>query len=622
MRRRIVSLLLCLTLLLGVCAVTGSAAADADTRLEVVRVLGILVGDQNGNLNLDQSVTRAEFTKMMVAASSQKDSVTDGSGASLFTDVKTGHWAGGYISAAVENGWIVGYVDGSFRPDRTITLEEGCTALLRVLGYDAGALLGSYPAAQLTKAQSVGLRDELSGERGHVLSRRDCVTLFYNLLLSKNASGQTYGSTLGYTVTNGEIDYSALISADTKGPYIAESSSLHLPFGTENVTVYRNGKISDLSKVVANDVYYYHQNLRTVWVYHDRITGTLTAVSPNRVTPNSVTVSGVSYSLSTSAATYQFSAQGSFREGDMVTLLLGMDGTVVKTLFADENEQIYYGAVLSSAKSSSSETTGSASASVEVTTQIVCPDGTARTFYHDGMEFEVGTVVSAVVNGEGTSVTTLKNKKLSGSVNFLGTSFAGYAFAENVQILDTDGAGGYAVIYPQRLAGCALAEKNVLHYALNDENEIESLILYQVTGDTWDYAYLIEANVRSSSQSVSASYTYVSDGKTSTLSGNTQYPVNRGGVVMQYREGKLDRMYQLHSTELTYLTEQSAGGGNRSFRISEDVQVVLRDPVVLDSYYATTLSQIDTKNYTLTGWYDNLGCPAGGQLRVIVAEPK
>jgi hypothetical protein len=79
--RRILSVLLCLALLLGTAVGTASAAADADTRLEVVRVLGILVGDAKGNLNLDNTVTRAEFVKMMVAASKDKDSVTDGSGA-------------------------------------------------------------------------------------------------------------------------------------------------------------------------------------------------------------------------------------------------------------------------------------------------------------------------------------------------------------------------------------------------------------------------------------------------------------------------------------------------------------------------------------------------------------
>ena len=36
---------------------------------------------------------------------------------------------------AVQQGWINGYTDGTFRPDNTVTLEEACTAALKLLGY-------------------------------------------------------------------------------------------------------------------------------------------------------------------------------------------------------------------------------------------------------------------------------------------------------------------------------------------------------------------------------------------------------------------------------------------------------------------------------------------------------
>ena len=293
MKKRLLSLLAALALVLSL-AVPAALAADEDTMLETVRVLGILSGDENGNLNLSASVTRAEFVKMMTAASTYKDSVGS-STASLFTDVKSGHWATGYIKLAVEQGWVTGYVDGSFRPDSTITLEEACTALLRLLGYDSGSLAGSFPDAQLSKSRSIGLLDDLSAVQGQTLTRQDCVTLFYNLLTCQNSAGTVYGTTLGYTVTNGEVDYATLVSNDTKGPYVSTGSSIALPFGTDNITVYRNGSKSDLSALKQYDVYYYNENLRTVWIYSDRVTGTLTAVSPSRTAPTSVTVAGTSY---------------------------------------------------------------------------------------------------------------------------------------------------------------------------------------------------------------------------------------------------------------------------------------------------------------------------------------
>ena len=102
MKKRILSLLAALALALSLAA-PAALAADGDTMLETIRVLGILSGDENGNLNLSAPVTRAEFTKMMTAASVYKDSVGTGT-TSLFTDVKSGHWAGGYIKLAVEQG--------------------------------------------------------------------------------------------------------------------------------------------------------------------------------------------------------------------------------------------------------------------------------------------------------------------------------------------------------------------------------------------------------------------------------------------------------------------------------------------------------------------------------------
>ena len=164
------------------------------TALETVRALGIMAGDSQGNLNLSSAVTRAEFVTMMTAASSYKDTVGSGYGVSLFKDVKSSHWASEYIRLAVEQNWMTGYTDGTFRPGRTITLEEACTALLRLLGYDSSSLAGSFPTAQLSKTGSVGLLDDVTAKQGQTLTSQDCVTLFYNLLLAEIKAGAVYGA--------------------------------------------------------------------------------------------------------------------------------------------------------------------------------------------------------------------------------------------------------------------------------------------------------------------------------------------------------------------------------------------------------------------------------------------
>ena len=620
-KKRLTALLLAVCMLCSLCVT--ARAVDDTTALETIRTLGIMKGDEDGNLNLSANVTRAEFVTMMVSASAYKDSIGSGSGVSLFQDVKSSHWASEYIKLSLEQGWVSGYVDGTFRPNNQITLEEACTALLKMLGYDSASLAGSFPSAQLSKASAIGLLDDLNLSQGDVLTRNDCVRLFYNLLVCENSEGTVYGTTLGYTVKNGEIDYATLVSANTKGPYVAESSSLSLPFSTSNMTVYRNGSAADLSDVQQYDVYYYNENLRTVWVYSDRVTGTLTEISPSRTAPTSVTVAGLTYELETSTATYKVSSQGSFTTGDLVTLLLGMDGTVVDVIDAQESESTYYGMVLSSEKSASSSSTASSStSSVQIVTEVVCTDGSVRTFYHTGSVQSEGRLVSVSITQSGTTIKGLSTAKLEGTVNSSATKFAGYDFAEDVEILDTDSNGGYARIYPSRLAGAKLSGSDVAFYTLNDNDEIDRLILEDVTGDTAEYVYITNIEDNSTDMNLSAVYSYYQDGQITNYNSDAIFSISTGGAALYYDEdGSIRSMRQLSSVTLTELGSLSAMAGSQEYALDENVQVILRSSGS-SGYYETTLSSINAEDYTLKGWYDNLGYSAGGRIRIIVATEK
>lgn len=599
-----------------------AGAVSQSTALETIQALGILAGDSQGNLNLSSAVTRAEFVTMMTAASSYKDTVGSGYGVSLFKDVKSSHWASEYIRLAVEQNWMTGYTDGTFRPGRTITLEEACTALLRLLGYDASTLAGSFPTAQLSKAGAVGLLDDVTAKQGQTLTRQDCVTLFYNLLLAETKAGAVYGATLGYTVKNNEVDYAAVVSADTKGPYVADNGGgLTLPFTP--TAVYVDGALSDQSQVKQYDVYYYNAALRTVWVYTDRATGTLTDLSPSKTAPTSATVAGVTYSIGSSTASYKLSSQGQFSQGDVVTVLLGMDGDIVDVLSAQNSETTYYGVVIASTKAASSSSTSSSSTtSAQAQTQVACSDGTVRTFYHSGGAQSVGKLVSVAVTQSGTTLSAIPRRSLSGTVNSAGTRFAGYSFADNVDILDTDGDGGYARIYPSRLAGYSLTDDDVLFYSLDSTGSIDCLILDEATGDTYTYAFVTQATSKTDGSSLSGSYTYLQNGQSHSVSGQQTYSVKVGGARLTFSDnGSLKGMRQLSSVNLTGLTSLTATAGSSKYALAEDVTVLLRDGSQ-QGYYPTTLSAVNSTDYSLVGWYDNQGASAGGRIRILVATKK
>ena len=599
-----------------------AGAVSRSTALETVRALGILAGDSQGNLNLSSAVTRAEFVTMMTAASSYKDTVGSGYGVSLFKDVKSSHWASEYIRLAVEQNWMTGYTDGTFRPGRTITLEEACTALLRLLGYDASSLAGSFPTAQLSKAGAVGLLDDVTAKQGQTLTRQDCVTLFYHLLLAETKAGAVYGTTLGYTVKNNEVDYATVVSADTKGPYVADNGGgLTLPFTP--TAVYVDGALSGQSQVKQYDVYYYNAALRTVWVYTDRATGTLTDLSPSKTAPTSATVAGVTYSIGSSTASYKLSSQGQFSQGDVVTVLLGMDGDIVDVVSAQNSETTYYGVVIASTKAaSSSSTSASSNATAQAQTQVACSDGTVRTFYHSGGAQSVGKLVSVAVTQSGTTLSAISRRSLSGTVNSAGTRFAGYSFADNVDILDTDSDGGYARIYPSRLAGYSLTDDDVLFYSLDSTGSIDCLILDEATGDTYTYAFVTQATSKTDGSSLSGSYTYLQNGQSHSVSGQQTYSVKVGGARLTFSDnGSLKGMRQLSSVNLTGLTSLTATAGSSKYALAEDVTVLLRDGSQ-QGYYPTTLSAVNSTDYSLVGWYDNQGASAGGRIRILVATKK
>ena len=601
-----------------------AGAVSQSTALETVRALGIMAGDSQGNLNLSSAVTRAEFVTMMTAASSYKDTVGSGYGVSLFKDVKSSHWASEYIRLAVEQNWMTGYTDGTFRPGRTITLEEACTALLRLLGYDSSSLAGSFPTAQLSKAGSVGLLDDVTAKQGQTLTRQDCVTLFYNLLLADTKDGPVYGTTLGYTIKNNEVDYATVVSADTKGPYVASASrTLELPFSAASATVYRDGDLSSQSQVQQYDVYYYNFGLRTVWVYSDRATGTLTDLSPSKTAPTSATVAGVTYSIGSSTASYKLSSQGQFSQGDVVTVLLGMDGDIVDVVSAQNSETTYYGVVIASTKAASSSSTSSSSTtSAQAQTQVACSDGAVRTFYHSGGAQSVGKLVSVAVTQSGTTLSAISKRSLSGTVNSAGTRFAGYSFADNVEILDTDGDGGYARIYPSRLAGYSLTDDDVLFYSLDSTGSIDCLILDEATGDTYTYAFVTQATSKTDGNNLSGSYTYLQNGQSHSVSGQQTYSVKVGGARLTFSDnGSLKGMRQLSSVNLTGLTSLTAMAGSSKYALAEDVMVLLRDSGQ-QGYYPTTLSAVNSTDYSLVGWYDNQGASAGGRIRILVATKK
>ena len=481
MKKRILAFLLAVSIAVSVLVLPVSAASINNTALQTAITLGAVPTGQE----LGANVTRGAFAKMLVSFSTYRESVdAQGTVGTLYRDVPgTSQWAP-YIRIAVQQGWMNGYTDGSFRPDNTVTLEEACAAVLKLLSYKTTDLTGTFPQAQLNKAQQIGLRDQLTCTQGQAMTYEQCTLLLYNALRANTASGSAYGSSLGFTVSNGQVDTSSVLLKSRKGPFVAEEGT-QLPFTP--VSVYRNDKTSASAELNKYDVYYYSESLQTVWIYTRRAAGRITAVSPSASAPTALTVAGSTYSLGSSAVASKISTLNGGGVGEVVTLLLGMDNEVADVITGEEADSVFYG-VVQTATRSLVEDNG---ADVLQKISVMCTDGIIRTVNIDkSLNYPTGWLVEISVTPEGEQVTAIESKSVSGTINETATALGDYALADDVQILDTTSEGLAGTVRPSRIAGTKLNALTVRYYTLNEQGQIDRLILNDVTGDLWKYGVL------------------------------------------------------------------------------------------------------------------------------------
>lgn len=88
---------------------------------------GVISGYPDGTFKPNAPITRAEFVTMaMNFANADKGTVCS------FPDVPQNMWYYGAIAGATQNGWISGYPDGTFGPDRYITRAEVTSVINRM----------------------------------------------------------------------------------------------------------------------------------------------------------------------------------------------------------------------------------------------------------------------------------------------------------------------------------------------------------------------------------------------------------------------------------------------------------------------------------------------------------
>lgn len=104
-----------------------AAGAWYNNAVSTLSAMGIITGYPDGTFRPNAYITRAEFAAIAARFDADGDKTL-----AAFSDIAN-HWAKDEISVAYNNGWVDGYPDGTFGPQRNITRAETVTLVNRVL---------------------------------------------------------------------------------------------------------------------------------------------------------------------------------------------------------------------------------------------------------------------------------------------------------------------------------------------------------------------------------------------------------------------------------------------------------------------------------------------------------
>ena len=145
-RKKVLSLVLCVAVMLSVMVMGAGAAFSDQDKIENTEAVGacsalnIIGGYEDGSFHPERNIKRSEITKMIcVALNGGTEPNVSTNAVPTFSDVRgtSAEWAEGYIEACVAQGIVSGVGGGRFAPDGNVTAAQLAKMLLVCLGYNS-----------------------------------------------------------------------------------------------------------------------------------------------------------------------------------------------------------------------------------------------------------------------------------------------------------------------------------------------------------------------------------------------------------------------------------------------------------------------------------------------------
>ena len=212
--KKLLALVLALVMSMSLVTISNAAFKDADKidykeAVDVMNAVGVFIGDEKGNFNAKENLTREQAAKIIAYLELGEKAADALVGGATFTDVASTRWSAGFVGYCAKAGVVAGY-DGKFDPAGQLTALQFGKMLLVELGYDAKAagMVGADWAINTSKLMAKAkLMDKIDGSVNQVLTREKAAQMTLNALKAPTVEYSTKGSSI--IVNGAEINLGA-----------------------------------------------------------------------------------------------------------------------------------------------------------------------------------------------------------------------------------------------------------------------------------------------------------------------------------------------------------------------------------------------------------------------------
>ena len=328
----------------------------------VKTLINLKIIEDGGNLNTN--VTRAEFAKIVVRASENRDKVSDILSESVCNDVSIDAPYAAYIKKAIENGYMFTFLGGLFKPYEYVTYADLSRACLSLLSYSNEDFRGNQVVGRILKFEGLGLNENIKRDSSELVTKMDIINGIYNTLKEKiKDTTEIYGTKVFDKLiidNDKELNASEYKESKVEGPFVVHNvDEINAPFEITKHNVYINlvkRSLDDLKYdiiVYGYAIYYIDLDNNSIIAYTERqdisspvdlrkgYVYKIYYAASNMLMPYRVDIDRYKYMLDSEEVKFTFSASGSVREEDYIVYLCNKMNDIDSVYLDDSGKVVH-----------------------------------------------------------------------------------------------------------------------------------------------------------------------------------------------------------------------------------------------------------------------------------------